>query len=265
MNATKNIDVVFHVAGLVSYSPLDYALMEEINVRGTANVLKASIENKVGRLIFTSSVVAVGASSKKEILNEESSYDLGKYKLAYYDTKRRAEGLVLEASRKKEIEAVVLNPSVMFGPGDVVKGSRKTHLKVIKGKFPFYPPGGVNVMHVGDAVHAHINAIKMGRSGERYILSGDNLSVHEFFRMLANEGGHRAPRVALPKWFLKMAFYFSRFFKIKTSSDSFLISTLFHFYDSSKARRELDFNPRPAIKGIEDSISWSRAHGFLEN
>ncbi len=261
--ATRDIEVVFHVAGLVSYSPLDFKLMEAINVKGTVNVIEACTKAKVPRLIFTSSVVAVGATDEPKNLNEESPYTLQKYNLGYYETKRRAEILVIEASKNKTLNGIILNPGVIFGAGDAVKGSRKTHLKVIQGKFPFYPPGGVNVLHVDDVVAAHISALKNGRSGERYILGGDNLGIHKFFEMLALAGGHRPPPIALPSWFLRGASNFSRALKLKGASDSYLISTLYHFYDSSKARKELGFNPRPAITAIEESVAWSRAHGFI--
>lgn len=261
--ATRNIEAVFHVAGLVSYSPLDFPLMEAINVKGTAHVLEACAKARVNRLIFTSSVVAVGATEKPENLNEMSPYALQKYNLGYYETKRRAENLVIEAAKNKIINGIVLNPAIMFGAGDAVKGSRKTHLKVIQGKFPFYPPGGVNVLHVDDAVKAHISALKNGHSGERYILGGDNLSIHKFFEMLAFAGGHKPPPIGLPSWFLHGASALSRALKLKGSSDSYLISTLYHFYDSGKARKELGFNPRPAMSAIEESVAWSRANGFL--
>jgi dihydroflavonol-4-reductase len=261
--ATRDIEAVFHVAGLVSYSPLDFKLMEAINVKGTANVIEACVKARVPRLIFTSSVVAVGATEEPQNLNETSPYTLQKYNLGYYETKRRAENLVIEASKNKIISGIILNPGVMFGAGDAVKGSRKTHLKVIQGKFPFYPPGGINVLHVDDAVSAHISALKNGRSGERYILGGDNLAIHRFFEMLAQAGGHKPPAIGLPSWFLHGASNLSRALKLKGASDSYLISTLYHFYDSTKARKELGFSARPAMTAIEESVAWSRANGFL--
>jgi len=267
--ATKDSEAVFHIAGLISYSSKDNDLMKKINVQGTANVVDACIKAGVRRLIFTSSVVAVGASFKPEILNEESPYTLQKFNLGYYNTKKEAEDLIIDAVKNRKLDAVIVNPAAMFGPGDAVKGSRKTQLKVVRGELPFYPPGGVNVLHVDDAVSAHIQALKKGRSGERYILGGENLKIKDFFKMLAQAGGKKPPSIGLPSVALKGIYELSKVaskigISFSSSSDSYLLSTLYHWYDSSKARQELEFRPRPAMSAIEESVAWSRAHGFLD-
>jgi dihydroflavonol-4-reductase len=242
--------------------------MEKINVEGTRLVCRACVKAGVGRLVHTSSVVAVGASREKKYLNEDSPFELEAYDFGYYETKRRAEAVVREFVAREKLDAVMVNPSVMFGAGDAVKGSRKTHLKVAAGRFPFYPSGGVNIMHVADAVNGHIKALEKGRTGERYLLGGDNVLIRELFVMLAEAGGVKPPRVALPNFILRGAFRVTKTaarlgVKNMPPTDSALIATLFHWYDTSKARRELDLKARPGREAIFESVAWARANGYL--
>jgi dihydroflavonol-4-reductase len=269
LDAAIGVEAIFHVAGLVSYRPRDYSLMESVNVTGTQNVIDAALKSKA-RLVFTSSIVTVGASFKEEVLNEESPFTLHKYNLGYYETKLRAEKLIQKNVLEKGLNAVIVNPAVMFGAGDAVKSSRSVHLKVAQGKFPFYPSGGVNVLHVEDAVDGHIQALTKGRAGQRYILGGENIKTRDLFNLLAKYGGHPPPKLPLPDLFLKGSFSLFKGaaalgYKPKISSDNFLIATLFHWYDSSKAEEELGFTTRPAEEALSESVQWAKENGYFSS
>jgi dihydroflavonol-4-reductase len=268
LHAAENVDGVFHVAGLVSYRPRDYKRMEEVNVLGTQNIIDACVKLKT-RLVFTSSIVTIGASFNGAVLNEDSKFNLHKYNLGYYETKIRAEKLILKNVKDNGLNAVIVNPAVMFGAGDAVKSSRAIHLKVAQGKFPFYPEGGVNILHVDDAVSGHLSAMEKGKIGERYILGGENIKTEDLFKLLAKFGGHKPPPLPLPNFLLKG--FFEVFKLIKTlgvkpriSSDNFLISTLFHWYDSTKAKTELDFAARPAESSVAESVLWAKENGYFK-
>lgn len=266
--ATINIDVVFHVAGLVSYSHTDREKMEKINVQGTANVIEACAINKVQKLVHTSSIVAIGAGLTEQVMNEESIYNLDKFNLGYYQTKKAAEDLVLQASKKNQIFGVVVNPSTMFGPGDATKSSRQKYLKVARGQFNYYPSGGVNILDVEDAVDGHIAACEKGRSGQRYILGAENITIKELFDAFAKEGGSKPPSKKLSQTVLRSIYYLGRSMAsaglpVRFSFESALIGSLYHWYDNSKAKAELGFNPRPAQQSIARSVAWSKQHGLL--
>jgi dihydroflavonol-4-reductase len=188
--ALKDMEAVFHLAGVVGYSRAQRSLMEQVNVEGTSNVIAACIHNSVERLIYMSSVVAVGASlDGKEPLTENSVYNMKSFDLGYFETKRIAELNVLRAYEDDGLDCVILNPSTIYGPGDAKKGSRGVQLKVAKGKFPFYTSGGVSIVSINDVVDAMIKAWRVGRSGERYILCGENISIKQLFELIANEAG----------------------------------------------------------------------------
>lgn len=267
-NAVQGVDGVFHVAALIGYAPSQRDEMFRVNVGGTENIVKACVKHKVKRLVHTSSIVAVGARFKPEILDETSSFGLESFHLGYHDSKRASEKVVLEASGGGNIEGVVVNPSIIFGPGDFLKATRKTHLKVAQGKIGFYPPGGCNVTHVDDVVDAHLSAFLRGKSGERYILGGENITLKKLFAYLAEAGGHRAPKIPVPAVALRSAFELGRNcaklgMAVNWSSESMLNGTLYHWYDSKKAQRDLGAKFRSAKEAIGASMDWCRQNGML--
>lgn len=268
--AFEGADSVFHLAGVIAYKRSQRELMEKVNVGGTANVIQAVRKNRVRRLVHLSSVTAIGAGfTPREILNEDSPYNVAHLKLGYFDTKRDAEILVRDAVRRGEIDAVILNPSTIYGPGDARKGSRKTQLKVARGEFPFYTSGGVSILSIEDAVTGILAGWEKGRSGERYILAGENIRIKELFRLIAEAAGVPAPRWKLPNFVVFMAGALGDFKEKIGKSSSVSIenawtSTLYHWFDNSKARRELGLDPKPARDAIAASVGWMKANGLLK-
>ncbi|MBK9295032.1 MAG: SDR family NAD(P)-dependent oxidoreductase [Oligoflexia bacterium] len=266
--AMRGMDVVFHVAGLVSYKHNERAQMQHVNVNGTANVVEACIANKVKRLVHTSSIVTIGAGLDEQILNEDSPYNLTKYNLGYYETKKAAEDVVLKACKKNLIDAVVVNPSTMFGPGDATKSSRQKYLKVARGEFDYYPSGGVNILDVEDAVDGHILALEKGRSGERYILGNDNIYIKDLFDMFALACNSKPPSKKLSKFVLRSIFYLGSTMarlglNVPFSYESAMIGSMYHWYSHEKAKKELGFNPRPAKQAILKSVQWCKEQNLL--
>lgn len=269
LRAFNDQEAVFHLAGLIAYRKVDRPKMDLINVQGTANVITACKQQKVAKLIHVSSVAAIGASfSADQILNENSPYNLEHLNLGYFETKRLSEKLVVTAVQKNEIDAVILNPSTIYGKGDAKKGSRGTQLKVAQGKFPFYTNGGVNVVAVEDVVAGLISAWKKGRSGERYILASENLLIQNLLKLIAECAGTRPPHLLMPNFVLHgMGFLGDALQSLGiskgTSRERAYASTLFHFFDNSKAVQELDFKPKPAKIAIQNSVQWMRENGLL--
>lgn len=265
----SGIDTVFHLAGLIAYKKSDRNQMEKVNVFGTENVIEACLTKGVRKLVYVSSVVAVGAGfNQTQVLNEESPYNVSKLNLGYFETKHAAEKLVVDAFKNKGLDCVIVNPSTIYGEGDAKKGSRKTQLKVAQGKFKFYTSGGVSVVAVEDVVTAIISAWTAGRSGERYILSGDNITIKELFQYIAEEAGVPAPAKKIPR---AVIFTLGRIgdlmesfgMKGSLSTENAWTATMFHWFDNSKAKKELGFNPRPAREAIRSSVKWMKENGLL--
>jgi len=267
--AFKGQEFVFHLAGLIAYKSSERARMELINVQGTKNVIDACQKRHVQRLVYLSSVVAIGAGfHKDQILNEESPYNVQSLNLGYFETKHKAELLVREATSLGLIDSVSLNPATIYGAGDAKKGSRKTQLKVAQGRFPFYTSGGVNVVAVEDVVSGIVSAWKTGRSGERYILSGENLLIKDLFQLIAEAAGKPAPRYPMPNFVLhglgSLGDHLEKLgLKGSLSKENAWTATLYHWFDSSKAQRESEFKPRAAKIAIQNSVQWMKETGRI--
>lgn len=266
--AAKGVDGLFHLAGYVGYSKAARPLMDQINVQGTKNVIATCLSNSINRLLHMSSVVAVGASFTKTPLNEDSPYQVSHLNLGYFETKRQAELLVQQAVQNQSLNAVIVNPSTIYGAGDAKKGSRKVQLKVARGKFPFYTSGGVSIIAVEDAVQATFRAWEVGRPGERYILSGDNITIKELFSYIAHEAGVRSPAIYLPNPAVKTIGLIGDGLeaigkKGPLNSENAWTSILYHWFDHSKASKELGLQPKPAKEAIKNSVHWMKEQGLL--
>ncbi len=268
-NAVNSCEIVFHLAGLIGYKASEREAMEKVNVSGTKNIVRACLQSNVKRLIHMSSVVTVGASLTPVTLNEESPYNLEPYSFGYPETKRAAEQIVMESCKNEGLNAVILNPSTIYGAGDAAKGSRNTQLKVARGRFPFYTRGGVSIVDVRDVVEACISAISRGQSGERYILSGENVTIHQLFRLIAAEAHVKPPTFLLPNPIVRSLgklgdFLEKRGKKGPVNSESAYMSTFYHWFDHSKATTTLGFKSRPALDSIRESVQWMKSEGLLK-
>jgi dihydroflavonol-4-reductase len=272
--ACQDVDTVFHLAGVVGYSRAARPLMDQVNVEGTRHVVEALSGRKAAsghsvKLVYMSSVVAVGASFDRTPLNENSPFNLSHLNLGYFETKKAAEELVRAATRDGKIHSVILCPSTIYGGGDAKKGSRKTQLKVARGEFPFYTSGGVSIVSVHDVVQGIFAARERGRNGERYILSGENITIKDLFDRIAGFAGVRPPRFRLPSPAVHAIGRVGDFLetigkKGPLNSENAWTALLYHWFDHTKARTELGFNPRPANEALKESVDLMKQEGLLK-
>ena len=205
---TSEVTHVFHCAGLVSYAPQDEDALLAVNVLGTAAVVDACLERPGIRLAHVSSVAALGGPGagspstpgNAEPVNEAASWDLGAAHPAYATSKYLGE---LEVWRgiAEGLSAVIVNPSVVLGPGDWHRSSTRL-LRYVQQQHRFYTRGLINFVDVRDVV-AHLLALALDQpqlSGQRYILSAEALPLAAFFRQAAQALHRRPPTVAVPDW-----------------------------------------------------------------
>lgn len=260
----RDVSTVFHCAAVVGHSRRDNELMRRVNAEGTKNILDAAINAGVKNFVYVSSCVTVGASdSPGAPLDEESPQTLSRYNLGYVASKTAGETLVLDAARVGKIRGVVVNPSVVYGAGDMLKDSRAPQRAVCAGKMVCYPVGGVSVVAVEDVVDGILGAWRKGRAGERYLLTGENMTIKELFSAIADCAGVRAPWVRIPTSVLRTlgvvgdgANRLGIPFPI--DSDSAITATLYYWYTSEKARREFGFQARSARSAIASSVAFNR-------
>src|SRR5689334_4978142 len=199
VKAFAGASAVFHCAAAVTIKREVTAEMTAANVTGTINVLDAVATAGVPRLVHTSSVVAVGLSTDGRPCDETATWNFDTQGLvdAYAITKRRAEEAVHAA--RDRVDAVIVNPTYMFGPRDARPSSGKLIVDVVRRRLPGWTPGYNNFVDVRDVARGMIAAWQRGRRGERYILGGHDMTYREVFEQIARIGGVRAPRFRVPR------------------------------------------------------------------
>ena len=266
--ALSGIDIVVHLAALVSFSKPETAQMWLVNVRGTEVLARLAREAKVARFLHMSSVAAVGATLTRQVLDEKSSYGLGRYRLPYFDTKHQAEEISL-SEVARGLDAVIVNPVSMFGPGDRRKTEGSLLDAAARGRIPFSPPGGVNVADVRDVARGTMAALRRGRTGERYILGGQNLHGRDLVATVMDVVGRRPPRFTLHRYVVQCLAAAARVIEVvkplppPMTAQMLRMCPLFFWYSSAKARSELGYSSRPVREAIKETFQWMEQQGLV--
>jgi dihydroflavonol-4-reductase len=267
--AVRNCQIVFHTAGTVAVWGPALTQMHEIHVVGTRQILQALPAN--ARLVHTSSVVAIGASLANEVLMEESPFTLQALKVDYVHAKKAAEDIALEAAACG-IDAVIVNPAYLIGPGDYENSVMgRLCLRFWKGKVPLIPPGALNFVDVRDVALGHLLAAERGRRGCRYILGGENQTMREFARRLAEVRGQLGRwRYPMPAWMqTALAWLAERrsALLLREPYPSLQFARMSRYrwrYSSARAEAELGYRARPVLESLHDAHRWFCEHGWLK-
>jgi dihydroflavonol-4-reductase len=260
---------VFHCAAAVGVVRDVSPEMTAANVTGTANVIAAVAKAGVARLVHTSSVVAVGLSTDGRPVDETAPWNFEELGLvdAYAITKHRAEELV----RAAPIDAVIVNPTYMFGPRDAKPSSGKLILDVVRRRVPGTTPGYNNFVDARDVARGMIAAWQRGRRGERYILAGHDMTYADAFRAIARVAGVAPPRFAVPRpaaWLVgKWGDFVEKRGKhplVNSTQIAYAFTDRFRF-KSDKAARELGYTYGPLEVAVRDALAWFRANGYLRD
>jgi dihydroflavonol-4-reductase len=236
-------------------------------VDGTRNVVEAARATKVERLIHTSSLAAVGVPDEGELLDEQHAFNLPRNRLPYGHAKHHAEQQALERAGDG-LDVVIVNPSVVMGAGDIHQISGSMVVEAARGLGFVYTDGGVNVVHIADVVDGHLAAAQRGRSGERYILGGENLTHRRIFTILADIVGRRPPWLRIPGWAITPAAalldLIGHVVRLPMNGDQLWMSGHLVFCDTTKARTELGLAaPRPFRQAAQEAYDWYRAQGVI--
>ncbi len=260
---------VFHCAAAVGVTREVTPEMTTVNVTGTSNVIDAAIATGVTRLVHTSSVVAIGLSTDGKPCDETAKWNFDELGLvdAYAITKRQAEDVVERA--RDRIDAVVVNPTYMFGPRDARPSSGQLIVDVVKRKVPGTTSGYNNFVDVRDVARGMIAAWTKGRRGERYILAGYDMTYADIMRVIARVAGVDPPRFAVPrpaawqvgKWGDLMESR-GRAALVNSTQIRYAFTDKFRFA-STKATKELGYTIGPLEPAVRDAIAWFRAHAML--
>jgi dihydroflavonol-4-reductase len=267
--ALKGCARVFHVAADYRLWVPDPQEMYATNVDGTSWLLEAAAATGVEKVVYTSTVGALGNPGNGTPGNEDTPVGLGEMVGHYKRSKFLGEQVALDFARRG-LPLVVVNPSTPVGPWDWrPTPTGQMLVDYLKGRMPAYLETGLNLVHVKDVARGHLLAEEKGRVGEKYILGHENLSLSQIFQMLAELSGIPAPTVKLAYWLVLPLAYVNEFWAqhISRSTPRMTVTAVrmakkYMYFDSSKAVQELGFSQTPAKQALEDAVEWFRGHGY---
>lgn len=265
LEGMKDCDWVFHMAAYVKPSYKDPSIVTGINVDGTVNVFDAALESSVKKVVFTSTGGTMSYSHDGKPVDESTNPDPELHTL-YEKTKVEAEKIALDFC-KKGLAVVTVNPTRVYGPGKLTESNSMTKIirLYISGLWRIIPGDGKsigNYVFIDDVVEGHLLAARNGKSGERYILGGENHSFRKLFDIIGEAAGERRILVNLPaglmKGIIKLVMFIS---KITGSAPAITMDWLDKYLNnwimsSDKAIKELGYKITPLSTGASRTIQW---------
>jgi dihydroflavonol-4-reductase len=252
---------LFHLAGFVSRDPDDGQRMMRVHVDGTRRVLQAAKAAGIKRVVMSSTSGTIAVSKEPVVLDERAPYPTEIVSgWPYYLSKIYQEKLALDLAPSLGLELVVVNPSLLLGPGDERNSSTGDVKRFLRREIPVVPEGGINFVDARDAAAATVAALEKGRAGERYLLAGPNWTCAEYFGRLERASKVRAPRLKLPsKWQRAGAMLVEQAYKAldrppPVERISVEMAEAYWWCDPEKAERELGFSAREPAETLDDTI-----------
>lgn len=259
--ACEGVRDIYHLAGFVSRRPEDAAKLYRTHIEGARNVCDAARRLGARKIVFVSSSGTIAVSREPVVHAEDSGYKNEVVRdWPYYLSKIFAEKLALDYAGRYKLPLVVVNPSLVLGPGDDRRSSTGDVALFLRGQIPSIPGGGLNFVDARDAAQGLELAMQHGRPGERYLLGGENWTFDQLIRAVARLSGRRPPALKLsPKASLAGARLLRRLYPLFRKSfdlddTSIRMSAFFWYCDSSKARRELGFQTRDPVATLRDTV-----------
>lgn len=268
-SAVRGSALLVHAAASTSVWPSRSRLLKEINIGGTQNIIHAAAVNGVKRLVHVGTASSFKPGTLDDPGTEESPVALSSYRLGYIETKKEAQRLVIEEYRKSGLPAIVVAPTFMIGPHDSKPGSGQLIVGLVKGQVPGYTGGGRNYVHVRDVADGIVIALDRGRVGESYILGNRNLSYREFFHIVSELAGVKAPSIRFPSLLAKVAGFFGSLSgsllrrQPKITLPMARISVEANYYSAAKAIRELGLQQTPIEIAIEEALRWFKDNDYI--
>lgn len=260
---------IFHVAADYRlWAPCPQDIIDS-NVLMTRLVMEEALRAGVERVVYTSSVATLacrdGGSRSNETDRIAPNQAIGAYKRSKVLAEMLVESMIVDG-----LPAVTVQPATPVGPGDVKPTpTGRMIIEAARGRMPAYVNTGLNMVHVDDVAAGHVAALKYGRTGERYILGGQNAAFAEILATIAAVTGRPAPRIEIPRAPLFPVAFLAEAWARRTGRaplltlDGLRMAKRHMYFSSDKAERELGYRPRPYAEGIKDAIAWFRAEGRL--
>jgi dihydroflavonol-4-reductase len=238
-------------------------------VEGTRSLLRSAREENVGRVVYTSSVATMGFKSDGTIVDETTPVSLADMVGHYKRSKFMAERVAVEAAQAGQ-QVIILNPTTPIGPQDIKPTpTGRIIVDFLNKKFPAYVDTGLNLVDVIEVARTHTAALEKGRSGERYILGGENLTLKQILDKMSAITGLPSPTMKVPHVVAMIFAFFDETItgrilgrEPRATVEAVRMGKKKMFASSAKAQRELDFRIVPVYPALRAAIEWFRAHGY---
>jgi len=258
-------NIVFHTAAFVSVWTKDPSTIESLNVNGTLNVFETALDLSVKKIIYTSTAGVFGPSG--DTITDEIRPYPSTFFNRYEETKARIEQTIIPRFIASGLEIVTINPTRIYGPGPLTDANSlskifKLHLE---GKIGLLPSDGKsigNYVFVDDVAQGHILAMNNGKSGERYILGGENIAYIDLIRVVSKLSGKESRLIRIPVFIMFLVAHISVLIANLTGKKPLITPGFVKKFlrdwrvSSEKAKTELGYNPVSIEVGIRDTINW---------
>lgn len=265
----SGFDFIIHAAAVLHVWPNRSALVRDVNIKGTMNIMEAALKAGIRRMVHIGSGSSFGMGSGIAAADENSPYLGSRFNLDYLDSKYQAQKMLQEAYVKRGFPVVIINPTFMIGPDDSGPTSGKMLISICKGSMPAVSPGGRNFVFTGDVAVAAVNALKQGQAGECYIAGNENMTYKSFFSLVTEANGTKKTPLTVPSSLVLVGGAAGNFWSVVSGKAPMLslamsrISLLHQYVSSAKAVRELGMPQTPLKVAVEKSIDWYRKKRYL--
>jgi len=264
--AMRGVETVYHLAGIISIMPGRNPFVWRVNVEGTRNVLEAARHANIRRLLYTSSIHAIAHAPRGVAMDESLGFDQNN-PYGEYDRSKATASLEVQNAAARDLDAVIVCPTGVIGPydfrgsemGEVIRSATEAHPML-------YVEGAYDFVDVRDVADGMIAAVKRGRRGESYILSGHKLSVRYMLETVREVTGKAFASVKIPFSLAELAARYTPWYYQRTQAKPRFTPYSLQVLQSNanisykKALAELGYKPRPVYESIADTVRW-----FLEN
>jgi dihydroflavonol-4-reductase len=270
LKAFSDIDVVYHLAGMISILPGRNDMLHAVNVMGTRNVIQAARSCGVRRLVYTSSIHALQRVPEGILIDESVPFDTV-HAISSYDSSKASASLDVLNAVRDGLDAVIVCPTGVIGPYDFRKSEMgQLILDCVDEKPMFYVSGAYDFVDVRDVAQGLILAGEKGRCGESYILSGERIAVFGIIKIVQEILGKRLFSLKIPfslaTFTARLTPLYYRLTHVKPRFTSYSLATIISnsHISHTKAQRELGYHPRPLRESLSDTVKWFKNRKLLK-
>lgn len=266
-DALNHIEYVYHCAAVVSFNPQHKKLMQKINSEGTANLVNACLEKGIKKLCHVSSTAAIGKATNNEIITEDTPWKISKKNTYYSITKYNAEREVWRGI-EEGLNAVIVNPCVIIGPGNWNKSSNSLFKTAYKG-MPFYTEGSNAFVDARDVANIMVTLMQSNISSERFLTISENVKFKDLFTWIAEAYEKKPPRIKISAWMSSVAWrlekircYITRQ-EPRITKETAMAANKNYSYSNKKIIDTIGYNFIPVKESIENACNFYKNKKFI--